>query len=337
MTAPLSTLNVIRDKVRLLTGSPSTTQLTDSQINEYVNTFYLYDMPEQLRLFNLTEEYEFYTQPNIDTYAFPRNPSPIATPPAITQPGFVTVNPPAYIAGYQSFWSQSEDNFYRIYPQLEFIEELTTGTNIAGPYSFTFTNRPFLRGYIAPGNPRVFSQVLVTGVTATGTNEVARDDGNGGWINADVEALMGTINYVTGVGTVTFEANITGVINGQNIPYVAARPQAILFFNDLFFLRPVPDQSYKVQMEAFRTPAALLASGDNPLLNEWWQYLAFGASKKVLEDRLDTDGLSKVMPFLEEQQRLILRRTIVQQTNERTATIYTEQTQYPTNNNFNSF
>ena len=142
---------------------------------------------------------------------------------------------------------------------------------------------------------------------------------------------------MTGVASVEFNNAITGVINAQNIPYVAARPQAILFFNDIFFLRPVPDQAYKVSMEAFRTPTALIGGGTAPLLDEWWQYLAFGASKKILEDRLDVDGLSKIMPLLEEQQRLVLRRTLVQQTNERTATIYTEQVQFPYNNNFNTF
>jgi hypothetical protein len=323
MTVP-STLQDIRNKTRRLTGSPSITQLTDNQIDEAVNTYYTYDMPQQLKLFNLKEEFEFYTQPNIDTYDFPRN-------------EYRTVNPPLFLAGYESFWSQSEDHFYRIYPQLEFIEEVGQGDGTTGPFNFTLTNIPMLRGYTSPGKPQIiFSQVLVSGVSGN-TNQIARDDGNGAWIDQDGNFVAGSIDYVTGVGSVTFNNAIDGTINAQNIPYVAARPQALLFFNDIFFLRPVPDQAYKVQMEAFRTPTSLIGSGTSPLLDEWWQYLAFGASKKILEDRLDMDGLGKIIPLLEEQQRLVLRRTIVQQTNERTATIYTEQTQFPTNNNFNTF
>lgn len=324
MSVP-STLGDIRAKVRRLTGSPDVTQLTDVQIDEAVNTYYIYDFPEHLKLFNLKEEYEFYTQPNVDTYPFPRN-------------TYRTVTPPAYIAGYQSFWSQSEEQFYRIYPHLEFIEEVGSGNGTAGPYAFTFSNTPFLRGYTAPGNPTtIFSQVLVSGVDSGGTNQIARDDGAGGWIDEEGNALVGTVNYVTGAASVTFAQPITGAINAQNIPYQAQRPQAILFFNDIFFLRPVPDQAYKVQMEAFRTPTQLIAAGDEPLLNEWWQYLAYGGAKKILEDRLDVDGLAKILPLLEEQQRLVLRRTLVQQTTERTATIYTEQVQFPYNNDFNRF
>lgn len=324
MTVP-SNLGNIRTKARRLTGSPNVTQLTDVQLDEYINTFLIYDLPEQLKLFNLREEYEFYTQPNVDTYPFPRN-------------SYYNIFPPAYIAGYQSFYSQSEEQFYRIYPQLEFIDQVATGDGTAGPYAFTLTNVPCLRGYSAPGNPsQIYSQVLISGADSGGTNQIARDDGAGGWIDEDGNPLGGTINYVTGVGSVTFAQPITGVINAQNIPYVASRPQAILFFNDIIFLRPVPDQAYKVQLEAFRTPTALIAAGDTPLLNEWWQYIAYGAAKKILEDRLDIDGLAKIMPLLEEEQRKILRRTIVQQTVERTATIYSEQVQFPYQNNFNSF
>lgn len=324
MTVP-STLGDIRAKVRRLTGSPSVTQLTDVQIDEAVNTYYLYDMPQQLKLFNLKEEFEFYTQPNRDTYSFPRN-------------EYRTVAPPLYIAGYESFWSQSQDQFYRVYPQLEFIEIVGAGNGSQGPYDFTFTNIPMLRGYSAPGTPTtIFSQVMVSGRDANGNDQIARDNGGGQWIDEDGGSLGGTIDYVTGEASITFNQSISGDITGQNIPYVAARPQGLLFFNDIFFLRPVPDQAYKVSMESFRTPTELLASSQEPLLNEWWQYLAFGGAKKLLEDRLDVDGLAKIMPLLEEQQRLVLRRTIVQQTNERTATIYTEQTQFASNNNFNNF
>lgn len=321
MSAP-SDLAAIRPKARRLTGSPSVTQLTDVQLDEYINTFLIYDVPEHLRLFNLHVEYEFYTQPNIDAYQFPRN-------------TFLTINPPIYIAGYQSMWSQSQEQFYRTYPQIQFLEQVASGDGTSGPYTFTLTDVPVLRGYTAPGTPtEIYSQVLISGVNAAGGNFLARDDGLGGWLDENDNALAGSINYVTGACSVTFSGAVTGDVNAQYVPYVASRPQGMLFYNDIMFLRPVPDQAYQVSVQAYRSPAQLLASGEEPLLNEWWQYIAYGAAKKILEDRLDLDGVARVQPFLEEQQRLILRRTIVQQTNERTATIYTEQTQLPYNNSY---
>ena len=41
---------------------------------------------------------------------------------------------------------------------------------------------------------------------------------------------------------------------------------------------------------------------------------------------MDYDSINLIMPSLKEQEMLINRRTIVQQTSQRTSTIYTEQT-----------
>ena len=79
-------------------------------------------------------------------------------------------------------------------------------------------------------------------------------------------------------------------------------------------------------MEVFIQPTELLSLGQTPELEEWWQYIAWQASKKVFEDRMDYDSINLIMPSLKEQEMLINRRTIVQQTSQRTSTIYTEQT-----------
>ena len=63
-----STLAAIRTKIRRLTHSPSAALITDAQIDEYVNTFVLYDFPETLRLFSLRKTLTFYTEPNEDVY-----------------------------------------------------------------------------------------------------------------------------------------------------------------------------------------------------------------------------------------------------------------------------
>ncbi len=62
----------------------------------------------------------------------------------------------------------------------------------------------------------------------------------------------------------------------------------------------------------------------SPQLNEWWQYIAYGAAKKIFEDRMDTDSVQQIMAEYKKQEALCLRRTLVQYSNERTATIYTE-------------
>ena len=73
------------------------------------------------------------------------------------------------------------------------------------------------------------------------------------------------------------------------------------------------------------------------MLKQWWQYLAYGAAKKVFEDSQDPEGKHAIMEEFKEQERLVLRRTIVQRTAQRTATIYTEMVGFPYGNFNNRF
>ena len=72
-TVATSSLSTIQQKVRRLTRSPSESQLTTADLNQYINTFVLYDFPEHLRLFNLLTTFEFFTQPYVDTYSFSKD------------------------------------------------------------------------------------------------------------------------------------------------------------------------------------------------------------------------------------------------------------------------
>src|SRR6267142_3467753 len=62
------TLTAIETKVRRITRSPSTAQLSDADLNNYINTFVVYDFPEHLRTFNLRTTFTFYTNPYQDEY-----------------------------------------------------------------------------------------------------------------------------------------------------------------------------------------------------------------------------------------------------------------------------
>ncbi|NGX57245.1 MAG: hypothetical protein K940chlam3_00131 [Chlamydiae bacterium] len=318
LATSLSTLTRIRTKVRRLTASPSESQITTQEVDDYINTFFLFDMPELLRLFNLKDIYEFYTDPNVEAYPFPRN-------------EFIDITQPIYIAGYDSFYTQSREQFYRIYPQQEFEQTVATGDGVTNSFSFTLNNTPVLRGISYAPDTTVFSQVFVSFTDAGGTSIMGRDNGTGGFVNEDGgTALIGAINYVTGAVTnLAFESvpPNTAAITAQYVSYEASRPQAILFFNDTFILRPLPDKAYKVSMEVQKRPTALLAADGNPELEEWWQFLAYGSAKKILEDRQDSTSIKNIMPAFKEQQRLVLRRTTQQLAQERTSTIYSEQTQ----------
>jgi hypothetical protein len=329
----MSTLAQIRTKVRRLTGRPSPQQITDAQIDEYINTFYLYDMPETLRLVTQESVFEFMTEANVGEYDLNTLPiwTGIANEPAVDI--YLTVGPPAYVAGYQCFWSQDREQFFRGWPQLAEIKSSIVGDGSPGPYTINFANTPILAGKVTVGS-------IDSTDSAVNARDIPTNRTDGTWevINSNT-ILGGSINYLTGSATITFNTNIPAgnKVTFTAVPYQPARPLAMLFYQNVLTLRPVPDQSYLVTMNAYKRPTALLAAGESPELQQWWQYLAYGAAKKIFEDSQDPEGLRAIAQGLGEQERLVLRRTLVVRTTQRTATIYTEMTGFPYGNFNNRF
>jgi hypothetical protein len=311
----LSTLAQIKKKVRRLTASPSTNQLSNADLEEYIDTFYEQDFPSALKIWNLHSNLEFFTIPNEDRYSFDTD-------------KYQAVLPPVYIDGYQSFYSQSQDEFFKIYPRLSTEQNAGAGDGSAGPYTFTLTSVPVLKRQVT------VSATASDGSTLSASDVPASPASNvGTWIdNVTGAALTGAINYVTGVCTITFTNTVdaTENLNARFSAYQASRPGAMLFYQDYFILRPVPDKVYRVVIEVYETPSQLLSSDDHSSSNttdvkQWWQYIAFGAAIKVLQDRQDMESIQNLIPFFKEQENLILYRTATQQAPERTATIFTDQ------------
>lgn len=324
-----STLAAIRTKVRRLTKSPSVSQLSDTQIDEYVNTFILYDLPEHLRLFALHSTLTFYTSAGIDTYS--TNTTNPDDPLFNFKNKYISINNPVYIAGYKAMYTQSREQFFNIYPFLSSIQTQTRGDGVTNTFS----------GNISSGTvPVLRDNVIFTTIDADLNSMTMIDlpvDSQFGILyeqNGPVPPPIivlpsnNIINYLTGRFTVTFPnpPSNGANINSEVVPYVPGLPQAMLYYDDIFTLRPVPNSGYPVNIEVYNRPSELLSSGAVPQLEQWWQYISYGASKKVLEERIDMETLSMIMPEYKKQELLVLRTTVVQNTNERTATIYTEQT-----------
>lgn len=356
-----SSLQAIETKIRRLTRSPSDAQLSTNDIKEYVNTFVLYDFPEHLRDFALRTTFTFYANAFQDVYPTDKSMSP-DDPLYDFQNRYITVHPPVYIAGYNSFYTQSREQFFGIYPLTNSIltigasgDGLTTkfsgvinnntGPNFVNP---TLSNQTsvLLKNNVLFSSVNLYNQgislidvpvldSITLQPTSYGNLYVPGTEPStpptavapytptvGGTPNAD-----NYINYLTGEFTATFPSapGVGQAINSQTIPQVVSLPQALLYYDDAFTLRPVPDQPYRVDFEVYIRPTELLESNSEPKLSQWWQYIAYGAAKKVFEDRGDLESVQLIMPEFKKQESLVLRRTIVQYTNERTATIYTEQ------------
>lgn len=333
-------LQTIREKVRRLTRSLSPAQITDAQIDEYINTFVLYDFPEHLRLANLRETFSFYTTPYVDTYD--TNDSQPNSPLYDFKNRYITVHPPVFIAGYQSWFCESRTSFFGVYPQINSIAQTSaTGDgNVGQAITFTINTQQANTAGVSITTCLLRNNVVITTVDANQNALTLIDEPQpntailGNLKEPNYPATLGTINYLTGVVNIPNGFNRNGnpaaalagaPIYSETVLVSPSLPQAVLFYDGKFVVRPVPDKAYKINMEVYVQPTAFLSNTQNPKLSEWWQFIAYGSSIKIFQDRQDYESVKAVMPEFTNQMDLIQRRTIVQQTSQRSPTIYTEQ------------
>lgn len=333
-------LQDIMQKVREIAGLGNTDQSTDTKIIKYINSYYLYDFPDDLRLLKLKDVYTFNTEQGRDTYPFDYD-------------SWSTVEGPAYCEKEQIPLLQDPKSFYSYYFSLQTRETFDTGDGTAGDYSGTCQNIPILRSVnnnpitsspntslgVFPDNvPPTFSEpnisriqnILISANTATGSLRVT-DDGDGNLIG---DCNTGTIDYQTGeIADLEFTSSVPSGndIDISYIPVELSRPYSILFLQNQFIIRPVPDKAYQIEITAYREPSkALLGTTSDtvpnlsgrPELFGWWELIAFGVAKKFYQDRLDMDGVQLMDAFLNEQISQARTRTYAQLGSRSIDTIY---------------
>ena len=134
----------------------------------------------------------------------------------------------------------------------------------------------------------------------------------------------GTINYVTTNITVNFPfAPAAGsMINVWAATYQVGRPYNLLFWNNEFTIRPVPDNVYLCEVETYQTPSQFMMTTDNPVLNQWSQYIAYGAAREILRDRQDMEGVQNLEEGFMRQEGLTLERQAVEEIQQPNITLF---------------
>jgi len=135
-----------------------------------------------------------------------------------------------------------------------------------------------------------------------------------------------TINYFTGVATITFPVAIpSGVaISAQWYYFQTGLPRAVLYYNNTLTLRSPPDRQYLVELDAYLSPAAFLNTEEAIPFGYMAEYLARGAARKILSDTGDVEQFQFYEPLFKEQELLVWKRSQRQWTNDRTQTIYSQ-------------
>lgn len=278
----------MRSLFRSVTGTPSSDQISDSNINDLLNEYYVYAMPAELKVQIENDFLDFKTTPGIDTYAFPG--------------GYFTDSPGAYADGFPLIFYQDPDIFYQDWPQQYAVDNLFTGDGVTVAFSGGLQNPP----------------IIVGTLFVTDGTQVLQDDGDttnfpAGTLSGDG---TGTIDYVTGALSITFNTApaATDTIYAKYQGYQGNRPQGIMFFHNEFTVRPVPDQVYQIRMQGFTIPVSLMADGDVPQQQEWGPLIVYGAALQWFTQTGDLVNYNNYFPIFKRYENIGLSRTIQQYT-----------------------
>ena len=266
-------LNRLRYTIRKITGQFDVTQLPDSSngqnsianppgIDDYINDFYLYDFPEHLRTLKLRDFYTFTTVPNCGTYSIPQN--------------VYEIYPPIYVDNYQFAWYQSPELFYRIWPELNFIDRnLFTPDGVTTTFTFNLSQSPIQQGTVVIGlQPNLdgpFPTPSPILETFTDTDQPIPLDipeqqffVNPGTLTGS-QGGTGLVDYLTGAVTITYtNAPPVGTNSSCHYhPYVASRPRDIMYWQNQLFLRPIPNDTYAVKVMAYLMPTTVMNAATN--------------------------------------------------------------------------
>lgn len=301
--------------IRRRTKLPNAQDMTDATIADYLNRFYLLNMPYNFQLFDLKTKYSFETQAGIDRYNVPID-------------RFNTLQTPCTVDNVPIVMTQYPSELLNTFNLLYFNVQSALATG-AITETFTITNAPFLRGHINPMGitDGLSSSVYVTATTSTGEQMVLQDDGSGNLVVSTAPTVpIGTVNYATGAVSCSFPSLLAvgAPIFTQTVPYTAQRPSVALFYDNVITLRGVPDRAYLIEFNAYMTPTQFLETTDSIAFSWMADYLAWGAARLILQDFGDTELISYNEPFFKEQEKLCLRRTIRQKANTSVPTPYNQ-------------
>ncbi len=329
----------MRNTTRRMSARYSPTQMTDAQIDRYLNLFMTLFLPLHFKNLKLTKPYVFLTVPNVDTYDFVYQNGLVVNPAGTTGaqdeflPGNVQLTPPVYCQGYLLRYSQDKSLFYNYWPKLS-VNQIINNSSVATPYTGYIPSVPFYRAQMD-----VFGNVTEAGVIISAYDsdltsvtsgfsyaitDVPVANSNTGNLVEDDGTVVGTVNYLSGFYTFTPTGSLPPnlPIYASVVPYQASRPTDVLFYNQQMVLRPCPLQVYQMEFQISQQPLDLIANNEAPELDEWYLFICAGAAKLIYTDFPDEEGMGYLMPIWQEQLQLAQRRTLRQLSSQRAQTIF---------------
>ena len=355
-----STYSMIEQKVRHLTASASQSALSSASIQQYVNTFYNQDFPYAIKLDQQRSVYKFLTIPNVDRYPVDVNNLQGFRAPVYFEgiqgnffknrdqlynlyPRYPTQFQPIGGDGITTTFTFSLfGNNQNPFPQPNFgilsTQVVIGGIDVNGNPIRIIDDGGAITNSFGIGSNTTTGRLLFITQNNVGNNVYF--DPSTSQFKPCIPALSplpvpsppspltnqycGTVNYVTTQINLLIPVQLQAgsQLNIWASTYQVGRPYNLLFWNNEFTIRPVPDNVYLCEVEAYQTPAQFMMTTDNPVLNQWWQYIAYGAACEILRDRQDIEGVQNLLEGFQRQEGLVLERQAVEEINQPNITLF---------------
>ncbi len=354
-----TTYTFIEKKVRRLTVSASENALTSAEVQRSVNLFYNNDFPYAIKIDQQRSVYKFMTIPNVDRYPVDVNNLQGFRAPVYFQgvqgnffknrdqlynlfPRYPTQFQPISGDGVTTSFSFTLfGNNVNPFPQPNFgilsTQVVIGGIDINGdPIRIIDDGGANVNGF-GIGSNSTTGQLLFINQNTVGNNVYLDPSNNQQPAIPPLSPLpspsppspltnqyCGTVNYVTTQFSITFPIPPAAgtMINVWAATYQVGRPYNLLFWNNELTIRPVPDNVYLVEVEAYQTPSQFMNTQENPILNQWAQYIAYGTALEILRDRQDVEGVENLMEGFKRQEALVLERQAVEEIGQSNITLF---------------
>ncbi len=216
----------------------------------------------------------------------------------------------AYVSG--GTWTGNDQDFSFNIPGPFLSKEVVIGGVDAFENPISINDNGNGRLYLLTPNPVVYVPVQSTNPAVPGMYNL--NTSNPG-LNDPQD--IGSVDYVTGDIAFSLPGGIS-LATGTELTcwvsqYQTGRPFSLLFWNNELTIRPVPKHIHKIEVETYLTPVQFMETTDSPILNQWWQYIAYGAACEILRDRQDFEGVSNLQEGMMRQEALVLERQAIEE------------------------
>ena len=298
-------LQAIRVKTRRITKRVSEHHLSTRHLGQIINSA-LCDLHRDIRLLEMETYFNLYTVPGVHYYDLRCIPVCRKNYKSTAMDSYDAFGSPATIDGScKLIWTQYIDEYKHICTSSTILEKKITPTGSSESFSINLDKsiNPFSL-YISYRSMSG-EDVLIHDIPS------CKNSGNLCMQTFEESDLEGSIDYRTGklIFKPKYAVDIQIPITIRAETTHQAMPSVIFKYGTGFILYPTPDKIYHIKMKAMYRPILLLATGEfDFIIEEYWQYLAFDAAKKLFEEEHDTNGLSDILPAWNEQHIYIKRR-----------------------------